>query len=82
MRGSHPQNHLTRGLARSRDKLKPFYLHYHSAYDHKTWKDGDLSWRSPNYKVTQRSDHVILQSYVTNENHSIYYQSAYGHQNW
>ena len=29
-----------RGLARSCDKLKAFYLHHHNANDHQTWKDG------------------------------------------
>ena len=31
------------GLFRSRDKLKT-YLHYHNAYDHKTWQDHDSHW--------------------------------------
>ena len=30
------------GLARSRDKLKPLYLHSQSVFSHHTWKDGDL----------------------------------------
>ena len=29
-------------LTRSRDKLKPLYLHYHNVYSHQTWQDGDL----------------------------------------
>ena len=35
----------SRGLARSRDKLKSLYIHYQSAYDYhtwNTWKVGDL----------------------------------------
>ena len=28
-------------LTRSRNKLKPLYLHYYSAYGHQTWQDGD-----------------------------------------
>ena len=27
--------------SRSREKLKPLYLHYHIAYGHQTWEDGD-----------------------------------------
>ena len=30
-------NPLSRDLATSRDKLKPLYLHYDSAYGHETW---------------------------------------------
>ena len=28
-------------LSRSREKLKPLYLHYYNLYDRKTWQDGD-----------------------------------------
>ena len=31
-----------RGLARSRDKLKPLYLNYYSTYGHENWQDGHL----------------------------------------
>ena len=27
--------------SRSRDKLKPLYLHYYSAYGHHSWQDDD-----------------------------------------
>ena len=60
----YPQSHMTlwsRDLARFSDKPKPLYLHYHSANDLKTWQDVDLSRRAPSHKVTQRSDHVVLQ---------------------
>ena len=40
------------GLARSRDKRKPLYLHYHSDYNHQTWQVDDLHWGAPSYKVT------------------------------
>ena len=33
----------SRGLERSRANLKQLYLHYHNAYEHQTWMDGDLS---------------------------------------
>ena len=42
----------SRGLARSRDKLKPLYLHYHNAYDHKTWHGGDLPRVASTHKAT------------------------------
>ena len=38
--GSCLESHMTLSsfdLARSRDKLKPLYLHYHSASDYQTW---------------------------------------------
>ena len=34
--------HWSRGLPRSRDKLRLLHLHYHSVYGHQTWQDGDL----------------------------------------
>ena len=36
------QKPLTRGLARSLDKVKPLYLHCHSYYGYQTWQIGDL----------------------------------------
>ena len=42
----------SRGLPRSRDKLKPLYLHYHSAYWHQTGYYGDLPWVAPIHNVT------------------------------
>ena len=35
--GLLPMTVLSRGLVRSRDKLKLLYLHYRSAYGHQTW---------------------------------------------
>ena len=63
---------LSRGLARSRDKLKLLYFHYHSIHGHQAWRDGDLPWGAPYHKVIKRFDHVVLQGYVTNENHYIF----------
>ena len=31
-------------IARSRDALKPQYLHYQSVYEYQTWQDGNLPW--------------------------------------
>ena len=50
---------------------KSFYLHYHSAYRHQTRQYGDLPWDAINHRITQRSDYVLLQSYVTKENRYI-----------
>ena len=61
----------SRDLSRSRDKLKPLYFHYHIAYGHRTWWDGNISWMDPNHKVTQHSVHFVLQSHVRNKNHYI-----------
>ena len=39
---------LSYGLARSREKLEQLYLHYHNAYGHKTWRDGEYhEWFLP-----------------------------------
>ena len=35
------------GLPRSREKLKPLYLQYHSAYGHQTWQDSTLRGSHP-----------------------------------
>ena len=32
----------SRDLARSSEKLKQLYLHYHKASGHKTWQESDL----------------------------------------
>ena len=59
------------GLARLPDKLKPQYLHYHSAYSDQTWQDDNLFWWAPDCKVTWLFDHVVLRYYVTKQNHYI-----------
>ena len=35
----------SRGLLRSRDKLKSFYLYYQSTYGYQTWQNGNLLTR-------------------------------------
>ena len=54
------------GLARSRDKMKPFYLYYHNVYGHQTRQGCDLPWRTPTHKGTSSFDHVVLQDLVIN----------------
>ena len=61
----------SRSLAQSHGKLKPIYLQYHSAYSHQSWYNGDIPWRAPNYKVIQRSNHVVLEGHMTDKNHFI-----------
>ena len=62
---SHDFSFSSRDLMRSCDKIEPLYLHYHIAYGHRTWEDGTFPWMVPNYKLTQRSVHVVLQIHVT-----------------
>ena len=57
----------SRGLKRSRANLKWLYLHYHNAYEDKTWMDGDLSWRNATHKATRNFGHC---------------HNAYDHQIW
>ena len=69
IRASYPSSHMTlweRVFTRSRDKLKPSHLHYHKAYDHQTWQDGYLPWRSPTHKVTWPFGPVALEDHVKN----------------
>ena len=55
------------GLARSRDKLEPLYLHYCSVYGYQNcWEDSDLPWGAPNHKITWLFDHVVLRYYLAN----------------
>ena len=53
---------------KSWDKLKSFYLHYRSAYNHQTWQDGNFVWWASAYKVTWPFDEVFLQDHMTNQN--------------
>ena len=57
---TYPSSYMTLWccvFARSRDKLKPSFLHYHNAYGHQIWQDGDLPWGAPIHKV---NDHLIM----------------------
>ena len=49
-----------RDLARSRDKLKLLYLHYHNVYDYQTWHlVAHLDrWRALTFKVTSPFNHM------------------------
>ena len=52
--------------AKLRNKLKT-YLHYQSAYVHKTWSNSNLPWWAhPPHKVTWTFDHVVLRDRMTN----------------
>ena len=65
-------NHMTfwsRGLMRSRDKLKPSYLHYHDLYNHQIWQDDNFPWWPCVYDITRPFDQVALRDHVTYWNH-------------
>ena len=49
----------SRSFAKPRYKLKT-NLHYHSAYRHQTWQDGDLPWGVSSHQVTWPLDHPVL----------------------
>ena len=38
------------------------YLHYHSAYGHRTGQDGNLPWWAPTYKNTLPFDYLVLET--------------------
>ena len=57
---------ILRDRARSRDKLKPLYLNYYSAYDHQTCQSGNLPWGGRIVIVTWPFTHVVLLDHVTN----------------
>ena len=72
----------SRCLARLRHKLKPFYLHYHSAYGHQTWQDSNLhGWASTRRHMTLWSHGLAKSCKKLKPLHS-HYHSAYGHQTW
>ena len=57
------------GLARPNDKVKLLYLHYHSAYDHKTYQEGELLWATSTHKVMWLYNYVVLRVQVTKGKH-------------
>ena len=72
IRGAHQSKHMalwSRVVARSRDKLKPWYLHYCNDYGQKTWYDTDFPWVDSTHKITWTYNHVVWQDRVTNQNH-------------
>ena len=63
IRRSHPSSYKNlwwRGLAKTLSKLKPSYLHYHSAYGHQTWQDGYLAWGTIIHIVPWLLKHVVF----------------------
>ena len=54
LKGVYPKCHSTLCscvFTRSRDRLKPLYLFYHSVYGHKTWHGGYIQWGASFHKV-------------------------------
>ena len=56
----------SRRLARSHDKLKTLYPHYHNPYGYKTWQDDDLYWVTSTHKVKWLYSNVVLRDKLTN----------------
>ena len=42
------------------EKLKTLYLHYHSAYGHKTYLDGDITQGASTNKFTRPLNEVVI----------------------
>ena len=84
MSGTHPKVKWLwlRGLSKSRDKLKSFYLYCQSACYYQTWSDGNLPWWGPTHEVIWPFDHMILRDHVTVKLLYLHYHGAYGHQTW
>ena len=54
------------------------YLHYHNAYGHQTWQDGDLPWDAPISEISR--DPLIMWSCESRDKLkplSLHYQSSY-----
>ena len=56
------------GLARSCNKLKSLYFHYHNIYSQKNCRDDDFSLVASTYKVRWPYNHMVLLDHVTNLN--------------
>ena len=65
------------GLSTSRDKLKPLYSQYYSAYVCETCQDGDLPGAAPTDVVTWWRDLARLRDKL--KPFYLQYHSAYGH---
>ena len=68
-----------------RDHVEPcfsttLYLHYHIAYVHQTWQDGDLPWGVLSYRVNWSLGYVVLRVQATQWNHNI--STIYNNQTW
>ena len=67
LKHSYLRNYMAlepRSLAKSRDKLKPLYLHYHNVYSNQTWQDGDILCGGCTHKVTRPFNHLVLWDHV------------------
>ena len=70
------------GIVRSRDKLKPSCLHYHTTHGHETWKDGDLLWAALTHEVTLPFDQVVFARSREKLKTYLYYHNTYINQTW
>ena len=62
MNSHNPLNMWSGG---SCDKLKT-YLHYHNAYDHKTYQGGDIQRGSSTHKFAWPFNEVVMWGHVAN----------------
>ena len=70
-------------LVRTRDKLKLLYPYGDSAYGHRIWYDGNITWWTSNHKVISHFDHVVAQGHVKKQKPLyLHYKSAYDYQTW
>ena len=56
-------NFCSSNLAKSRDKVKPLYLHYESVCGYQTWQECNLPSWAPAYKIT--SPFKSLNDYIS-----------------
>ena len=70
---------LSLRLLISRDKIKPLYLYYKNAYDHKVWLAGDL----PKLLPIKPYHHVIPYSCkITRQTLYLHFYNAFNHKIW
>ena len=67
-------------LARSHDKLKSIYLHYHIVYGHQRWQDSDLTRWAITNNVAFAFDYIFLWARSRDNLKAIYlhYHNTYG----
>ena len=61
----------SRGLVKSRDKLKLLHLHYYNTYGYQTYQIKELPWEASTHKVTRPTGYMVLGNHVTDLNHFI-----------
>ena len=67
---------------RSRDKLKPLFLHYYHVYGQNTWQDGNLTWAVSAHKVIWPYMTCLARSRHKLKSLCIHYHNACDYQTW